>query len=349
MERIRNSLVTAASAVIIIAGMHAAAPLVNLILVAFLLAMSLTPLMELAIKKGVKPALAVTMTVLVVVVGGLLLSLIVGSSISRMIEVLPTYQPRLAEIRDSVVTYMAGWGIDASRLIAGAHLEPERIIEIAGVFLSAGLSIASSSLIVVLIMVFILIEASSTIVKIRRGEKAGGIMYRYLLYGREVRKYISIVSLSGLITAVGNTILLLILGVDFAVLWGVLSFFLNFVPNLGFIFSVDPACRPRPAGAGVAEGADRRHRLLHHQLGLRERDQDAVHGEGAGRFAFAGHHFPDGLDLDPRPDGDDPRRPADAGALQRIHGTCWGARINPGRRLSRSDLTGHSSHYRRAS
>jgi AI-2 transport protein TqsA len=240
MDRIRNPLVTAASAVIIIAGMHFAAPLVNVILVAFLLAMSLTPLMELGIRKGVKPALAVTLTVLVVVVGGLLLSLILGNSISRMIDVLPTYQPRLAEIRGSVVTFMAGWGIDASRLIAGAHLEPERIIEIAGSFLSAGLSIASSSLIVVLIMVFILIEASSTIEKIRRGEQAGGIMYRYLLYGKEVRKYISIVSLSGLITAVGNTILLLILGVDFPVLWGVLSFFLNFVPNLGFIFSLIP-------------------------------------------------------------------------------------------------------------
>jgi AI-2 transport protein TqsA len=246
MASIRNPLVTAASAVIIIAGMHFAAPLVNVILVAFLLAMSLTPLMELAIKKGVRPALAVTLTVLVVVVGGLLLSLIVGSSISRMIDVLPTYQPRLAEIRASVVAFMAGWGIDAGRLIAGAHLEPERIIEIAGGFLSAGLSIASSSLIVVLIMVFILIEASSTIVKIRRGEQAGGVMYRYLLYGREVRKYISIVSLSGLITAVGNTILLLILGVDFAVLWGVLSFFLNFVPNLGFIFSLIP-----PAGLAL--------------------------------------------------------------------------------------------------
>jgi AI-2 transport protein TqsA len=246
MERIRNPLVTAASAVIIIAGMHFAAPLVNVILVAFLLAMSLTPLMELAIKKGVKPALAVTLTVLVVVVGGLLLSLIVGSSISRMIDVLPTYQPRLAEIRGSVVAFMAGWGIDASGLIAEAHLGPERIIEIAGGFLSAGLSIASSSLIVVLIMVFVLIEASSTIEKIRRGEKAGGIMYRYLQYGKEVRKYISIVSLSGLITAVGNTILLLILGVDFPVLWGVLSFFLNFVPNLGFIFSLIP-----PAGLAL--------------------------------------------------------------------------------------------------
>jgi AI-2 transport protein TqsA len=246
MERIRNSLVTAASAVIIIAGMHFAAPLVNLILVAFLLAMSLTPLMELAIRKGVKPALAVTLTVLVVVVGGLLLSLIVGSSISRMIDVLPTYQPRLAEIRGSVDSFLAGWGFDASRLIAGAHLEPERIIEIAGGFLSAGLSIASSSLIVVLIMVFVLIEASSTIEKIRRGEQAGGIMYRYLQYGKEVRKYISIVSLSGLITAVGNTILLLILGVDFPVLWGVLSFFLNFVPNLGFIFSLIP-----PAGLAL--------------------------------------------------------------------------------------------------
>jgi len=46
MGPIRNPLITIAAAMIIIAGMHAAAPLVNIILLAFLLAMSFTPLME---------------------------------------------------------------------------------------------------------------------------------------------------------------------------------------------------------------------------------------------------------------------------------------------------------------
>jgi AI-2 transport protein TqsA len=246
MTQIRNPLITAASVVIILAGMRFAAPLVNIILVAFLLAMSLTPLMELAIKKGVKPALAVALTITVVVIGGLMLSVIVGNSISKMMDVLPTYQPRLVEIRESLISFLGGFGIDARHFMASNQMDPERLLGIASALLSAGLGFISTSLVVVLIMVFILIEASTAIASIRRGEQAHGMMIRYLLYGKEVRKYVSIVSLTGLITAVGNTILLLILGVDFPVLWGVFSFFMNFVPNLGFIFSLIP-----PAGLAL--------------------------------------------------------------------------------------------------
>jgi len=240
MGQIRNPLVTFASAIIIIAGMHAAAPLVNMILMAFLLAMSLTPLMDWAIRKGIKPALAVTITVGAVVVGGLLLSVVVGGSISKMIDMLPTYQPRLVEIRDSLVRVLGGFGISTAALAGGGELEPERILALASGLLSAGLGIVSASVVILLVMVFILIEAAGTITKIRRGEQVSGLMSRYLLFGKDVRKYVSIVSLTGLIVAVGNTVLLLVLGVDFPVLWGVLSFFLNFVPNLGFLFSVIP-------------------------------------------------------------------------------------------------------------
>jgi len=240
MASIRNPLVTAASVIIIIAGMHAAAPLVNIILMAFLLAMSLTPLMEWAIKKGLKPALAVTITITVVVLGGLLVTSGVGGSIVRMTEVLPTYQPRLAEIRDSLLKVLAGFGIDTKGLAGGLLLEPERMLKLAAGLLSAALDLFSSSLVITLVMVFILIEAAGSIAKARRGEEVRGFMLRYLLLGKDVRKYVSIVSLTGLITAVGNTVLLLALGIDFPVLWGVLSFFLNFVPNLGFIFSLVP-------------------------------------------------------------------------------------------------------------
>jgi predicted PurR-regulated permease PerM len=65
-------------------------------------------------------------------------------------------------------------------------------------------------------------------------------MSRYFVLGKDVRKYVAIVSLTGLIVGVCNTILLLVLGVDFPVLWGVLSFLLNFVPSVGFIISLLP-------------------------------------------------------------------------------------------------------------
>jgi predicted PurR-regulated permease PerM len=56
----------------------------------------------------------------------------------------------------------------------------------------------------------------------------------------EIRKYVSISAFTGFLTAVGNLILLLILGVDFAVLWAFLSFLFSFIPNIGFILSVIP-------------------------------------------------------------------------------------------------------------
>ncbi len=58
--------------------------------------------------------------------------------------------------------------------------------------------------------------------------------------GQDVRTYVGATALTGLVTAVLNTILLLILGVDFALTWGVLSFLFGFVPNIGFILSLAP-------------------------------------------------------------------------------------------------------------
>lgn len=55
-----------------------------------------------------------------------------------------------------------------------------------------------------------------------------------------MRSYITVNSIFGLIAAVINTALLLALGVDFAFLWGVLSFLLSFVPNIGFVVALVP-------------------------------------------------------------------------------------------------------------
>jgi predicted PurR-regulated permease PerM len=43
-----------------------------------------------------------------------------------------------------------------------------------------------------------------------------------------------------LVTAVGVTVLLLVLGVDFALMWGILTFFLSFVPYVGLVLAAAP-------------------------------------------------------------------------------------------------------------
>jgi predicted PurR-regulated permease PerM len=56
----------------------------------------------------------------------------------------------------------------------------------------------------------------------------------------DLRKYITITALKGVITAALNFVFLLIFGIDFAFLWAFFSFLMNFVPNLGFLFSLIP-------------------------------------------------------------------------------------------------------------
>jgi len=55
-----------------------------------------------------------------------------------------------------------------------------------------------------------------------------------------VRQYIVIKSWTGLLAAAANTVVLFALGVDFALLWGLLAFLLNYIPSVGFIIALVP-------------------------------------------------------------------------------------------------------------
>jgi AI-2 transport protein TqsA len=240
MNSARNPLVSVASAIIIIAGIHFAASVVNVILLSFLLAMSVTPLMAWLINKRVKPGLAVALTVVAVLAVGLSLATMVGVSISQMITDLPAYEPRLIQLRDATTGLLGRFGVDISTLLSSQQLSPDRIISVVRDVLGAALGTVSMSLIILLIVVFILIEAAGHLGNVKEGKEDKGMMARYFTFGKDVRKYIGIVSLTGILTAVGNTILLVAVGVDYPVLWGVLSFLLNFVPSIGFVISLVP-------------------------------------------------------------------------------------------------------------
>ena len=59
-------------------------------------------------------------------------------------------------------------------------------------------------------------------------------------FATSIRGYMGVRALLGLAAAMLNYALLLVVGVDHAVLWGVLSFLLSFVPNIGFLLSLVP-------------------------------------------------------------------------------------------------------------
>jgi predicted PurR-regulated permease PerM len=56
----------------------------------------------------------------------------------------------------------------------------------------------------------------------------------------DVRKYMTILTGVNLLVGLGNTVFLLILGVDYAVLWGLLAWFMGYIPSIGFWIALIP-------------------------------------------------------------------------------------------------------------
>ena len=59
-------------------------------------------------------------------------------------------------------------------------------------------------------------------------------------FARNTRRYILVTTVFGLLVAIVDTIALFLLGVPLALLWGLLSFLTNYVPNIGFLLGLVP-------------------------------------------------------------------------------------------------------------
>ena len=73
--------------------------------------------------------------------------------------------------------------------------------------------------------------------------------------GQDVVRQFGLRAVVNLATGAGVTILLFVLGVDFPLLWGILTFFLSFIPYVGLVLAVAPAVVLALAEFGVSRAA----------------------------------------------------------------------------------------------
>jgi predicted PurR-regulated permease PerM len=66
------------------------------------------------------------------------------------------------------------------------------------------------------------------------------LILRLTHYTVLVRRYIGITTIVGLVTGILDTILFALVGVEFAILWGIVAFLFSFVPTIGFWIALIP-------------------------------------------------------------------------------------------------------------
>jgi predicted PurR-regulated permease PerM len=221
--------------------MRAAASIIGPILIALIITIAWSPGSEWLRKRGWKPSVAALTGIALGVIGLALFIVLVWSSLIQLQEKIPGYQPRIAALQDLVRDKVADLPIDTSRLFASDLVSPGAIVGYALKIVQRFTQTAGNLFLLVLLMAFMMLEAVRYPQKLREALSGSPeTIERLSQFGASIRSYVTINAVFGLAAAVLDIILLLAVGVDFAIFWGVLSFLLSFLPNIGFIIALTP-------------------------------------------------------------------------------------------------------------
>jgi AI-2 transport protein TqsA len=234
-------LLTLAAAIAVLAGVRVASPIIGPVLIAFIITVAWSPGSDWLRRHGWHPSAAALTGIALGVIGIALFVGLVWSSLIQLQENIPGYQPRIAALQQLIREKVADLPFDSSRILSSDVVSPGSIVGYALKVVQNVSQTAGNLLVLVLLMAFMMIEAVRYPQKLREAfASSPEVLRRFSEFGDSIRSYVGLNAVFGLGAALLDTVLLLSFGVDYAILWGVLSFLLSFIPNVGFIIALTP-------------------------------------------------------------------------------------------------------------
>jgi predicted PurR-regulated permease PerM len=212
------------------------------VLLALILVIGFHPLTGILRRRGAPLWLAVTVTLLtlVVVVVGLAASLVL--SVAQLATILPTYEAQFTQLGNELRAWLGSLGVGPQQLQEA--LGKINFGNLAGVLaglLSSLAGVFSNLLLLLFVVAFMALDAvgfSSRLARVRgqRPEVVGALDK----FVGGTRSYLLVSTVFGLIVAAIDAGFLWLIGVPLPLLWGLLAFITNYIPNIGFVIGVVP-------------------------------------------------------------------------------------------------------------
>lgn len=161
----------------------------------------------------------------------------ITQNVSEVIIVAPTYQERLQPLIDKVIAFLPIEEPPSLREFVAQFNFSSLLSRVA----SSLAAIAGNASIITIYVAFLFLEQRSFGPKIR-GMKFGNVSSEEVFdiideIAADTRTYIGIKTLASAITGLVSYGIMALIGLDFAAFWGVLIFFLNFIPTVGSILA----------------------------------------------------------------------------------------------------------------
>ena len=229
-------LVGIAAVVVIMFGVQALSAVLNPVLLSIVITITVLPLPGYLVRKGWKRGPAMIATIMLVVMTLLLVIATIFFSVTKLSTELPALLAESSQQTSGIESYfnLASSSIDIPE--ASSQLGP----------LAAGLVAATLKVVgqfgLALVIFFFMIAAAMSLDKKSRSDldPNAPVVSRIGQLTGGVQHYMTILTGINFLVALGNTAFLYIMGVDYALLWGLLSWFMGYIPTIGFWIALIP-------------------------------------------------------------------------------------------------------------
>ncbi len=210
--------------------------------IAALFSIMFNPIVVFLQKRRVPIFISLVVVLLAVALVVFLLVLVFLTTAESFVEALPRYEARLDDLVERIFSgliLVAGrLGYDTSDIDFSAIIDFSMITRAFSSGVDNFVGTAANIFMILLFMMFILAGTGGLADKVRRAfperysSRIAGIITNV---NTRVRQYLATKTLISAGTGTLTWLVLFIIGVDFPVLWGVMAFLLNFIPNIGSI------------------------------------------------------------------------------------------------------------------
>lgn len=236
-NRLPIYLVSLAAVFVVLFGIRATAPILNPILLALVITITVLPIPGRLTRRGLPGWLALVLTILVVVLALALVIATVFFAVSKLAVELPAY------LADAATT--ATQELPAE--VTGSETEvstAEYAIQL-GPVMQGVIAVVVELLVQFVMALFIFFFMISAAITLPSATRLGldpdaPVVSRISTLTGDIRHYMSILTVINLLVGLGDTVFLMIIGVDYALLWGLLAWFMGYIPSIGFIIALIP-------------------------------------------------------------------------------------------------------------
>jgi AI-2 transport protein TqsA len=237
-----SALMSVACFIIIVAGMRSAGDILVPFFLSVFISNNFKPPLFWKQKKGLPNVIAIIFIIICLIAIFYLIAKFVGTSVNDFTNSLPIYRQLLVSKSAGFQQWLTGFGIEISDDMLKNSFNPGTAMQMAAKALNGLGGVLTNTFLILLTVIFILMEASGFPNKIRAGLKAPEkSLAGFSRFTESVNRYLVLKTIFSVITGLFIWAWLSILGVDYALLWGLLAFLLNYVPNIGSIIAAVPA------------------------------------------------------------------------------------------------------------